>query len=532
MTETLTRVMAIHALHYCERLFYLEEVEEIRRADEKIYQGRRLHAELEANEITYELESETLGLFGKVDALKSRDGQFFVYEHKKGRSNKREAWESDRMQVIAYCALVEEASGKTVDEGRIRYHADNVLVHIPFDEKAKADLKQSVDRANWLRQQNERPPVTDNPHICRNCSLAPICLPEENRFDQESESKPARLFPPHESRRIIHVLDEGTRVEKLGEQLMVIKLDGTKKPLPGQDVASIVLHGAVQMTTQAIHYCAANDIAVHWLSGGGNYVGSLASGVPGVQRRIRQYKALQDQDFCLKLAKQLAACKVENQLKFLLRGSRGDEDKRQVIESSILYIRHALKNIPKSQSVDELRGYEGNAGQSYFQGLATLVNPPDFHFNGRHRRPPTDRFNSLLSFFYSLIYKDCVAAILTVGLESSFGFMHTPRSAAQPLALDLMEIFRVILGDMPILASVNRQQWQVEDFTHTPYKVWLSDEGKKKALKIYEERKQEEWKHPVLNYSLSYQRTIELEVRLLEKEWNGEADLFAKLRIR
>jgi CRISPR-associated protein Cas1 len=35
------RVMALHALAYCERLFYLEEVEEIRIADEAVYTGRR-----------------------------------------------------------------------------------------------------------------------------------------------------------------------------------------------------------------------------------------------------------------------------------------------------------------------------------------------------------------------------------------------------------------------------------------------------------------------------------------------------------
>ena len=37
------RVMSLHALLYCERLFYLEEVEEIRVADANVYAGRKLH---------------------------------------------------------------------------------------------------------------------------------------------------------------------------------------------------------------------------------------------------------------------------------------------------------------------------------------------------------------------------------------------------------------------------------------------------------------------------------------------------------
>ena len=40
------RVMSLHALLYCERLFYLEEVEEIRVADFAVYAGRRLHEEV------------------------------------------------------------------------------------------------------------------------------------------------------------------------------------------------------------------------------------------------------------------------------------------------------------------------------------------------------------------------------------------------------------------------------------------------------------------------------------------------------
>jgi len=38
--------MALHALAYCERLFYLEEVGGIRIADEAVYAGRRLHERL------------------------------------------------------------------------------------------------------------------------------------------------------------------------------------------------------------------------------------------------------------------------------------------------------------------------------------------------------------------------------------------------------------------------------------------------------------------------------------------------------
>ena len=210
------RIMSLHALAYCERLFYLEEVEETRVADERVYAGRRLHVEIEKKEdqrtrkgnvlaqpdvvrkrkkpaadktqkaawetqpknarelesdsavasegdssfsegepLRLNLESERWGLTGKVDCIRRRDGLLIPYEHKRGRSarsadNTPEAWASDRLQVIAYAALVAEHSGQEISEGRIRYHADNVMVRVPIDDAAFDDLKKAIARARVL----------------------------------------------------------------------------------------------------------------------------------------------------------------------------------------------------------------------------------------------------------------------------------------------------------------------------------------------------------------------------------------------
>lgn len=124
-------------------------------------------------------------------------------------------------------------------------------------------------------------------------------------------------------------------------------------------------------------------------------------------------------------------------------------------------------------------------------------------------------------------------AILTVGLEPALGFYHQPRTQAPPLALDLMEVFRVPLVDMTIISSINRGQWhETEDFDIRGQQVWLSESGRRQLIELYEARKSEKWKHPATGYSLTYRRLFELEVRLLEKEWSGEAGLFGRLVLR
>lgn len=554
------RVMSLHALAYCQRLFYLEEVEELRVADDRVYAGRHLHASLEAEDVdgewvSLELASERLGLLGKVDCVRRRDGSYIPYEHKRGRAFRSHeqddapaarrrgtekgepgAWPSDRLQVVAYAVLLEEAFGQPIAEGRIRYHADNVTVRVPLDDDARRELQEAVDTARGLREQLERPPIADNERLCQRCSLAPVCLPEEARAAADAEHRPARLFPPDRAGVTLHVASPGARVGARHDSLTVRPVDGPEQKQPIRELDTVLIHGMSQISTQAIRLCMEHEVGVHWLSTSGRHTASLVSTAGKVQRRIRQYAALVREDVCLRLARATVHAKVESQHRYLLRASRGDNDLRKQLLGVLDAQHDALRHAGQADNRDSLRGHEGTAAAEYFDGLRRLLSPrvPDeLRFVTRNRRPPIDRFNALLSFGYGLLHTAVMRGVLASGLEPALGFFHTPRSAAYPLVLDLMELFRVPLWDMVLVGSLNRGQWHVDqDFVVTRAKVWLSDGGRKKAIELFENRLQETWKHPVLDYSLSYMRTIELEARLLEKEWTGEPGLFAQGRLR
>jgi CRISP-associated protein Cas1 len=539
------RVSALHALAYCPRLFYLEEVEELYTQDAAVFAGRRLHVEIEkAEDEEWEelfLTSEELGLRGRVDAIRTRDGETIPYEHKRGRAYRDEnkqpqAWESDKLQVLAYACLLESTLEITVKEGRIRYHADNVLVHIPLDDAGRNAVRDAIKQAKQLRQSIARPPVTDNERLCTRCSLAPVCLPEEARLAHEREWQPIRLFPEDDDRQIIHVLEPGTTVGKTGEQIKIVRRGQPEETHPVRQVGQLVLHSFSQISTQSLYLCAHHNIGVHFISGGGRYIGSFDTRQGSIQRRVRQYTALSNPETCLELAQKLVICRGQGQRKFLMRGMRGKTDVPEALTKAIKQMQLLLKQVPKAKSLQSLLGLEGNLAASYFNALPCLISPDvsqELRFGNRNRRPPKDRFNSLLCFGYALLLKDVINAILTVGLEPVLGFYHQPHTQAPPLGLDLIEIFRVPLVDMPIMASVNRGQWDVaSDFDVRGEQVWLSEAGKRKFVEIYERRKQETWKHPVTEYSLTYRRLLELEVRLLEKEWCGEGGLFAQLVVR
>ena len=538
IVEEPMRVMALHALSYCERLFYLEEVEDIRVADASVYAGRELHESLEGAQgetwDSLELASSTLGLVGKVDCLKRRDGQLVPYEHKRGRcrrenDNEPSAWPSDRVQAVAYAMLLEESLGRPVPEARIRYHADNVTVRMPVDDSARTDVRAAVARARELRRTLERPPITENERLCRRCSLAPVCLPEEVRQLSDPGHQVRRVFPPDDQRTSIHVLSQGATVGRSGDRLVIRLREGPETKHPSHEVSSLMLHGFAQISTQAVRLCVHRDIGVHWLGSGGQHLASLTSSVGQVQRRVRQYQALCNPRICLRLARQLVLAKIEGQHRFLMRATRGRAESRAEIIVELRSVSHALKAARRAEDVEVLRGHEGEAAVKYFAALRKTVSntvPESLLYARRTRRPTADRFSAMLNFGYALLQTAVMRAILAVGLEPALGFYHTPRSAAYPLVLDLVEMFRSPLWDMVVVASLNRGQWDpTTDFSVTRTKTWLSESGKKRVIGLFEDRLTQTWKHPVVNYSLTYARAIELEARLLEKEWTGRTGL-------
>jgi CRISPR-associated protein Cas1 len=365
-------------------------------------------------------------------------------------------------------------------------------------------------------------------------------LPEEARLAERLEAdcvdrprRAKRLFPPDTESRSLHLVSPRARLGRSGEAFELRQPDEKPQIIGLRSVSDVVVHGYAQLSTQALKQCASSGIPVHYLNATGGHVGTFSAATGGVQRRIRQFRALGDDATRLRLAKSLVSAKVELQLRHVLRASRKSEELRRRVEGCLVGIRATLSSISRASTLESLLGHEGSAARSYFSAMTHLVAIPEFVPDGRSRRPPADPFNALLSFGYGLLYRDVLSTTLRVGLDPAFGFYHQPRTAAYPLVLDLMELFRVPMVDMLVLGMVNRNSFDADDdFVKTKGQVWLADEGRRSFLEMYECRKEEEYRHPVIGYSLSYARLLELEVRLLEKEWSDEPGLFARMRIR
>jgi CRISPR-associated protein Cas1 len=97
-------------------------------------------------------------------------------------------------------------------------------------------------------------------------------------------------------------------------------------------------------------------------------------------------------------------------------------------------------SVSRSQTIDELRGYEGASTARYFQAWAAFL-PEAFPFERRSTHPPLNPVNACISFGATLVYNEMVAFIHAHGLDPSLGLLHSTEDGRWSLALDLIEPF-------------------------------------------------------------------------------------------
>jgi CRISPR-associated protein Cas1 len=113
--------------------------------------------------------------------------------------------------------------------------------------------------------------------------------------------------------------------------------------------------------------------------------------------------------------------------------------------------------------VQALDGVEGSAARAYFGALMSF-NRSAFEWPGRLKHPAPDPINALLSLTYTLLTNELHALLAAAGLDPYFGFLHQLDYGRPSLALDLVEAFRHPLADRFVLAAINQNLFQPDDF--------------------------------------------------------------------
>ncbi|MGE0129718.1 MAG: CRISPR-associated endonuclease Cas1 [Blastocatellales bacterium] len=559
-TDALEQIPArmVNEYAYCPRLFYLEHVQKEWAHSADTLGGRFVHRRVDREEggvpaaenlndqvrlhsRSVLIGSDRLGAVARIDLIEADDGKVVPVDYKRGEAPDlpEGAWEPERVQVCLQGLLLRE-NGYECDYGALYFAASQTRVTVEFTDELIARTLELLDEARRVAEGGVIPaPLVDSPK-CPRCSLVGICLPDEvnllratsgrghlTQISPRATSEPRRLVAARDDRLAVYVQGQGMSVGLKGETLEIRDKGKVVDEARLLDTAQLSLFGNVQVSAQALRELAARDIIVTHLSYGG-WLAAVTTPPPhkNIELRRRQFQTADDPASCLRLARAFTAGKIRNCRTLLRRNAR------ELPEGVLHRLAESRRRAERARMIEQLLGIEGTAAREYFGNLARMFKTsedgvaPVFEFTERNRRPPRDPVNALLSFLYSMLAKDMLVTLVSVGFDPYLGFYHQPKYGRPALALDLMEEFRPLVADSAAVGMINNGELRKSDFVERAGAVALTDSGRRRVIEAYERRMDTIVTHPKFGYAISYRRVFEVQARLLGRFLTGEIESY------
>jgi len=254
--------------------------------------------------------------------------------------------------------------------------------------------------------------------------------------------------------------------------------------IPSLRVERIVAQGGTLVTQAALKLALESKTPVTFLDGAGQILGHLSPARSHrVDLRLAQYALHQDAATRLQAATRLVARKLQVTEERLRRHVKNHADPvvRQAAQAVADLRARAEAGVP---SLEALRGVEGAGARAYYQVFGRLLSGP-FTFDGRHRQPPRDPVNALLSYGYCVLTRDMAARLELTGADPYLGFLHEIKHDTAALALDLIEPLRLTVIDRLVLRLINRKMIQPEHFDRFRRQPVLTRDGRRIFFTAY-----------------------------------------------
>lgn len=330
----------------------------------------------------------------------------------------------------------------------------------------------------------------------------------------------------------LFVTSEDVYLSVEGENVLANKAQQVIARYPLHTLQTIVSFSYSGASPALMGACAECGIGLAFCTPRGRFLARVTGETSGnVLLRREQYRIADNDRRSCAIAKNMIFGKLSNSAASLQRTLR-DHAPRVTdcgLEDASRQIKEVLPLVLEAPDMEALRGLEGVGAAAYFSVFDHLLlnRKEDFFFHGRSRRPPLDRVNAMLSFAYSLLAHDCASALESVGLDSYVGFLHRDRPGRTSLALDLMEELRPCMADRFVLTLVNNRMIRPEDFqTQDSGAVLLTEEGRKKFLQAWQERKRDTLTHPYLNEKMSWGMIPYIQALLLARYLRSDLDAY------
>lgn len=181
------------------------------------------------------------------------------------------------------------------------------------------------------------------------------------------------------------------------------------------------------------------------------------------------------------------------------------------------------KELPKTSTIQELMGIEGNIRRHYYATWNVIIDQ-EIEFDKRVMHPPDNMINSLISFVNSLIYSKVLSEVYHTQLNPTISYLHEPGVRRFSLCLDVAEIFKPLIGDRLLFSLLNRNQITEKSFTKELNYLHLNRDASRLIAQELEKKLQQTIMHKDLGRPVTYQYLMRLELYKLIKHLIGEKE--------
>lgn len=325
----------------------------------------------------------------------------------------------------------------------------------------------------------------------------------------------------------IYVTNESAYLSLDGENL-VCRIDGEDRlRIPFENIENIVCFNYIGCSPALMGKCVGKTIPINFISPQGKFLAKVCGETKGnVFLRVAQIERFRESG--IELSRNTMAAKFSNCRQVLRRTLhdnltlREDNEIKNVLE----VLEQGIEKVFRAETIEEIMGIEGNCARNYFSVFGKMITNPKstFSFEYRTKRPPLDPVNAMLSFVYTLMTNEFAASLETVGLDSYIGFCHSLRSGRSSLACDLVEETRCV-AERFVLTLLNLQIIGESDFEkQISGAVWLNDDGRKKVLSRWQEKKRSDIVHPYLKQKIPLGLLPYVQSNLLAKYVRGDIE--------
>ena len=251
----------------------------------------------------------------------------------------------------------------------------------------------------------------------------------------------------------LHISQAGLSLGISKNKFVVKEYGKVQKTVPLEKVTRIILEGkGISLSTDIIKKCAQNSITIDFIDQDALSYASLVTHKATLSQTIHKQAVVLNTPLQLQLAISFIKGKAKNQINYL----KYLDKYHNLLDENITKMETILKlNIKKTQTIEQLMGYEGSISALYWESLRIILEVP---FEKRVTFGAKDIVNSSLNYAYAILYGKVQHSLVHAGLSLNISFLHSLDEKKPTLTFDMIEEFRTFIVDRTIISMINKNE--------------------------------------------------------------------------